>query len=119
MRPNSLGEFATGERPPPLVVTFKQRVVSDSGAVTETIIDITGMTAKWLMRANDAAVTESAASITDGPGGKATYTWDDDDLSVAGLYTAEMWVGTAAGVKIASETLSWRVRPALKAITWA
>lgn len=105
----SLGPFVAGEKPFPLVVSF----TDDAGQP----LALTGMVGRFSFRVGDGPASVLAADVN-AAGGTATYEWQDADLANPGLYSGEMWVGTAAGVKLASVRYSWRVRPALAAITW-
>jgi hypothetical protein len=62
-------------------------------------------------------VTRSAP-VTDGPAGEQTYPWVDADLALSGLYRAELWVGTASGIKLASVIYTYAVREALATPPW-
>jgi hypothetical protein len=106
----SLGPWTAGERPPPLVYSH---LTADGLA-----IDLTGMTG-WFVykRADDPPVTR-LAPVTNGPAGEQTYTWVDADLATSGLYRAEMWVGTASGIKMASVSYVFSVRAALAVVPW-
>ncbi len=108
---NTIGPFCQGERPFPHVVTF----TDDSGQP----IDITGMTARWVYQLGDGPAVIRNAVVTNGPAGDATYTWVDGDFAIPGSYRAEMWAGTATGVKLASVPYRYYVRPAVAVPTFA
>ena len=106
-----IGPWKVGERPFPHVVAFTDNAGQP--------INITGMTAKWIYSVDNGAPVQRAASVTNGPAGEATYTWVNEDFTVPGIYRAEMWVGSAAGIKLASVTFAFRVRAAVGVPTFA
>jgi hypothetical protein len=106
----SIGPFTAGERPPPLVYTYL-----DADGLA---IDLTGMTGWFIFRRGDDAPVVRSAPVTDGPGGEQTFAWVDADLATSGLYRAEMWAGTASGIKLASVVYAYRVREALAVPPW-
>lgn len=81
----TIGPYVIGEKPSPLTYQFQ-----DS---TGTAINITGFTAKFSYQEHDGAAVTANATITDGPNGKATYTFTGAEFATAGRYRAEMWVG--------------------------
>jgi hypothetical protein len=108
---NTIGPFCQGERPFPHVVTF-----TDDGGRP---LGISGMTAKWIYQVGDGVPVIRAAVVSNGVAGEATYTWVDADFAVPGSYRAEMWCGTATGVKLASVPYRYYVRPAVAVPTFA
>ncbi len=107
---NTIGPFAQGERVFPHTVTF----TDENGQP----IDISGMTAKWVYQVGDGPAVIRAALVTNGLAGEATYTWVDADFRHPGSYRAELWVGTATGVKLASVPYRYYVRPAVAVPTF-
>jgi hypothetical protein len=96
-----LGEFVVGERPDPLEHTFKNYA---GGA-----INLTGYSAKWQYAEQHGSGVEAAASVSDGPGGKATYTWTAAEFGQPGHYTGFMWAGNGTQ-RYASPPITWTVR---------
>jgi hypothetical protein len=108
---NSIGPYAAGERPPPLAY---QHLDADG-----VPIDLTGMTGWFIYRRADDPPVVRSAPVTNGPAGEQTYTWVDADLALPGLYRAELWAGTASGIKMASVAYAYSVRAALATPPWA
>lgn len=81
-------------------------------------VDITGMVGWFIYRRADDAPVVRSAPVSNGPAGEQTYVWVDADLAVPGLYRAEMWVGTASGIKMASVSYVFSVRAALAVVPW-
>jgi hypothetical protein len=77
--------YIIGEKPSPLEYQFL-----DSNG---TPLVITGWTAKFNYKENDGAATSASATISDGPNGKARYTFTGNEFTTAGHYRAEFWVG--------------------------
>jgi baseplate upper protein BppU len=77
--------YVIGEKPSPLVYQFQ-----DSGG---TAINITGFTAKFLYQEHDGAAVTANAAVSDGPNGKAQYTFTGNEFATAGHYRAAFVVG--------------------------
>lgn len=77
--------YIIGEKPSPLEYQF----LDGNGAV----INITGFTAKFNYKENDGTAVSAAATVSDGPNGKARYTFTGNEFATAGHYKAEFWVG--------------------------
>lgn len=77
--------YVVGEKPSPLEYQF----LDANGAA----INLTGFTAKFNYKENDGAAVSANATISDGPNGKARYTFNGNEFTTAGHYRAEFWVG--------------------------
>jgi hypothetical protein len=80
-----LGQYVVGEKPAPLIYTFK-----DSDGV---VMDLSEYTAQFVYREADGAATTRGAVVTNALLGEVTYTWDGSEFSGPGSYLAEIWVG--------------------------
>ena len=77
--------YVIGEKPTPLEYQF----LDGGGAV----INITGFTAKFNYTERDGAAVTANATISDGPNGKARYTFTGNEFTTAGHYRAAFIVG--------------------------
>lgn len=77
--------YVVGEKPSPLVYQF----LDANGAA----INITGYTAKFQYQERDGAAVVASATISDGPNGKAQYTFTGNEFTTAGHYRAQFWAG--------------------------
>lgn len=104
----SLGTFMTGEVPLPLSVRYDD--------ATGTQIDIsTGYTgiAFWKPRGDDEEVPGTLGVAIDNSVnvlGLAVVTFTATPFAVPGSFFLEVWVGTAAGIKLDSVTYSYYVQ---------
>lgn len=105
-----IGPFTTGEIPPLLEITF----TDEDG----TAISLNGCTAKFVITC---VTEEGMANLGEGnsdipdpsSSGKTTYTWDTNDMSRAGFYRGQMWVGDGQdGRRYASDLYEWWVEDA-------
>jgi hypothetical protein len=94
--------FVVGEKPAPLVYTFK-----DS---TGAVINLTGYNAKFSVRElYGVAGALFNAAVTGPTAGEATYTWVGGEYPTPGHYLAEMWVGNGTQ-RFCSERIEFDVR---------
>lgn len=77
--------YVIGEKPSPLEYQF----LDSNGAA----INITGFTAKFNYQEHDGIAVSANATISDGPGGKARYTFLGTEFATAGHYRAAFIVG--------------------------
>lgn len=77
--------YVIGEKPSPLEYQF----LDSNGSP----LVITGFTAKFNYKENDGAAVTAAATISDGPNGKARYTFTGTEFATAGHYRAAFIVG--------------------------
>lgn len=92
--------YIVGEKPSPLEYQFL-----DSNG---TAINITGFTAKFQYQERDGAVFVQNATVSDGPNGKARYTFTGNEFTTAGHYRAEFWVGNGTN-RYASTDINFTV----------
>lgn len=97
----AIGPYTVGEKPAPLEYQFLK---SDG-----TPEDLTGWSARFVYRRSDGIATTVNATVTDGPAGRVTYTWTGDELSTAGTWWCEFWVGNTSN-RYASKRLEATVR---------
>jgi hypothetical protein len=73
-------------------------LTGDTGAV----IDLTGCTVKFNMKARSGAAVKvtAAATVVNAPGGIVSYTWAAGDTNVDGTYDAEFEVTYPSGKKL-------------------
>ena len=82
-----------GDRLPVASATLKD--------ATGAPVNISGMTVKFLMKADDGTLkVNAAATIVDGPGGKVEYAWLAVDTDTVGHYRGEFEVTDAASKKM-------------------
>jgi hypothetical protein len=96
-----LGTFVVGEKPTALEYQFLN---SDN-----TVIDLTGYTAKFVYRERDGVASTANAAVSTPAQGKVTYTWLGTEMPTPGHYQAEFWVGNGAQ-RYASWLITWTVR---------
>lgn len=99
----SIGIFAKGEKPDPLLVTF-----TDTGGVA---LDLTGFTASCKIEQVDSSTTGLAtgtAVLNNAAGGIVQYTFTDADMNTAGLFRLQVWVGNGTR-RYASELFEYKV----------
>jgi hypothetical protein len=96
----TIGPYVMGEKPAPLTYQF----LDSAGAP----INLTGWTAKFSYQEHDGPAVTANAAITDGPNGKATYTFSGAEFYSAGRYRAQMWVGNTAN-RFASVDIDFNV----------
>lgn len=102
-----LGPYVTGEIPVPLVHVFTDA----AGAA----LNISGFAAKFSYGRRDPSTGDFIdtatrdATITDGPAGEATYTFDGTEMDESGVWVAELWVGNGTN-RFASELFEYVVR---------
>jgi hypothetical protein len=77
--------YVIGEKPSALEYQF----LTGGGAV----INLTGFTAKFNYQERDGAPVTANAVISDGPNGKALYTFTGNEFATAGRYRAAFIVG--------------------------
>ena len=101
----SLGAFAAGEIPGPIVHTFLDK--------NGTAIDIDGWTVLgFYVEGPEGDVDMGNPTITDGPNGVVTYEWQADDLQVPGDYSGLLWVQNTVSnpsLRLASDRFVWTV----------
>jgi hypothetical protein len=81
------GSYVAGEKPPPLVYTF----LDSAGAA----INLTGYTAKFIIREKFGTPTTYNATVSAPTSGQVTYTWTGTEWPTAGHYLAEFVVGNS------------------------
>jgi lysophospholipase L1-like esterase len=82
--PVTLGTYALGDVPPPLVYSFL-----DSTGVP---IDLSGgYSAAFTCQEHDGPPFSGTAEVTSGPAGQVTYTWAGGEFPTQGRYTAYFW----------------------------
>jgi hypothetical protein len=118
--PIPIGPYTVGEIPAPIVVTFRDSL--------SAALDLSNgaWVGRWIYRQHapgasgdfqllePAAITQ-LASVDHGTGatkGQVTYIWVAADLSIAGNFEGEMWIGNGIN-RYASERFTWTVRPAI------
>lgn len=89
--------YIMGEKPSPLIYQFL-----DANGVA---INITGWTVKFNYQERDGVAVTGAGvtSVSDGPNGKAMYTFTGAEFTTAGHYRAEMIVGNGTNRYISVE----------------
>lgn len=113
MTTQKLGPYTAGERPPPLTVGFRDKQVP-----SQPIPFPAGAVARWVIKQGDGPGETRTTATVDQAASEATYPWTDEDMATPGWYSGQMWVGTAAGQKFASDRFEWRVDPAVGAVSW-
>jgi baseplate upper protein BppU len=98
-----IGPFVVGEKPAPILYSFQ-----DSNGLA---INLTGYTAKFEVREQDAPFTSdrNAAVVSPPTNGVVQYTWVGDEFPTPGHYLAEFWVGNG-GQRWASILIEFDVR---------
>lgn len=86
VQPKRIGPYTAGEIPPPFTYQFLE-----SDGITPVVL--TGLPAHFNLGATELTATARSATVTDGPLGKVTYFWAEDDIPTAGAYFAQFWVG--------------------------
>jgi len=97
----AIGPYVRGEKQPPLVYQF----LDSAGAGT----DLSGYTAKFVVRTPGGVPTTYTAVVQIGTSGLVSYVWTGAEWSESGQYTAEFWVGNGAN-RFASVRLVFTVR---------
>lgn len=97
----NIGPYTAGEIPAPLSYEFQDA----NGAP----LAISGWTAVFAVRKPDGSTVTLPATIS---GSSAVHVWADTDLSVAGTYQGEFWVGDGTN-RYASRRFVWTVRDAI------
>ena len=95
------GPYTVGEKPPPMTYTFL-----DSTGVA---INLTGYTAKFVVKEHDGAATTYNATVTTPASGIVTFSWTGVEFATAGHYQAEFWVGNTV-LRYASILITFDVR---------
>lgn len=100
--PIELGNFASGERPDPLVYGFLD--------YTGEPIDITGATIEFFIQYEDEdpVAGTGATAIASGSDFEGQYAWTDTDMAVPGHYQGMMWMSKDE-VVFASPPIKWYV----------
>jgi hypothetical protein len=93
--------YVMGEKPPPLVYTFQ-----DSAG---TAINLTGYTAKFVIKEHDGAAQTFNAVVSAPTSGQVTYAWAGTEWPTAGHYEAEFVVGNTTN-RYNSLKLTFNVR---------
>lgn len=100
----NLGVFAKGEVPEPIQIT-----IQDADGV---VIDLTGMTADFVISAVRATVSGLGVGATTIPtpsSGITQYVWVTADMNTVGTFRGQMWVGDASVLKLASFIYQYEV----------
>lgn len=101
----SLGAFAAGEIPGPLVHTFKDK--------NDVEINIDGwIVLGFFVEGPEGLMTMSNPQITDGPNGEVTYIWQAADMQAAGEYSGLLWIQNTVSdptLRLASYRFVWTV----------
>jgi len=92
--------YVVGEKPSPLTYAFL-----DSSGVP---IDISGFQAKFTYQERFGTAQSVSATVSDGPSGKATYTFTGTEFTTPGRYRAQFWVGNGTN-RYASTTIEFDV----------
>lgn len=98
------GPYVVGEKPPPLQYTFL-----DS---TGSPIDLTGYTAKFVVREQYGPATTFTATVVNPSGGVVQYAWSSSEFPTSGSYLSEFWAGNGV-VRYASILIKFDVRTAV------
>jgi hypothetical protein len=104
-----IGPFVVGEKPAPLEYQY----LDSNGAA----LPITGYAVRFSVREQwGPAIKDAAnASLTDGPNGKVTYTWDGTEFPTPGHYRCEFIVGNGTN-RFISELIEYDVRGAVASV---
>ncbi len=100
----NLGVFGKGEVPEPIQIT-----IQDADGVA---INLTGMTAKFVIEAVRQTVAGLGAGTTTIPdlvNGVTQYVWVTADMNTIGTFRGQMWVGDASSLKLASFVYQYEV----------
>jgi hypothetical protein len=100
----SAGPYVAGEKPAPLTYTF----LDSTGAP----LDLSGYTAKFIVRERFGAPTTYDAVVTTPASGIVTYTWTGAEFPTSGQYTAEVWAGNGV-LRYDSVLIKFDVRTAV------
>ena len=99
--PIQLGTFTAGEKPAPLTYTFLD--------FDGTVINLTGYTAKFVIKEHDGAAQTFNAVVSAPTSGQVTYAWAGTEWPTAGHYEAEFVVGNTTN-RYNSLKLTFNVR---------
>ena len=100
----NLGVFAKGEIPEPIQIT-----IQDADGVA---INLTGMTAEFVITAVRQTVAGLGAGITTIPtplSGITKYVWVVADFNTVGTFRGQMWAGTGGTLKLGSFIYQYEV----------
>lgn len=101
----SLGAFAAGEIPGPIVHSFLDK--------NGVVIDITDwVVLGFYVEGPEGTVEMGAPFISDEENGVVTYVWQADDMQVPGDYSGLLWIQNTASnpsLRLASYRFVWTV----------
>lgn len=104
----TIGPYTLGEKPSPLVYQFLDSAGSP--------INLTGYSAEFhFQRSDSSSSSTGAAVVSDAANGKVTHTWTGTELSTAGTWWCEFWVGNGTN-RYASVRMTATVRLQIGAV---
>jgi hypothetical protein len=102
-----IGPYVVGEKPAPLMYQFQ-----DSDGIP---IDLTGYSAQFVYRQQYDVATTASATVSDPANGEVTYNWTGSEMTKAGHYMSEVWVGNGTN-RFASVLIEFDARNAVGSV---